>query len=379
MALTQVPIELSSTPGIVDNSNATAITIDSSENVGIGTTSPAKTLQVSQGTNATATTIRIENTDTTIDAAQTANAIEFYTNDASTGGTGVTGKISHVAVNAGSTYALAFSSYNGSSLSEAMRIDTGGDLLVGKTATAISSEGIEARNNGLLVATRDSNQVAILNRKTTEGDILAFYKDSASIGSIGVKNSDLTVGTGDTGLRFTDSTNQIWAVDTTDGSSRDAAVDLGNSTVRFRDLYLSGGAYLGGTGSANYLDDYEEGTWTPTIGQGTIGSNYARYIKVGNIVKVSALISTFSDRTSTSAVAIGGIPFVSNGAAIAVGSTLSRYINAGTGGDPIAYTAVGNSVIHLYVMTKAANYVNVQHSHLSSSNALIYFDITYEV
>jgi len=39
MALTQVPIELSSTPGIVDNSNATAITIDSSENVLVGKTS----------------------------------------------------------------------------------------------------------------------------------------------------------------------------------------------------------------------------------------------------------------------------------------------------------------------------------------------------
>ena len=38
MASTKVPIELSSTPGIVDNSNATAITIDSSENVGIGVT-----------------------------------------------------------------------------------------------------------------------------------------------------------------------------------------------------------------------------------------------------------------------------------------------------------------------------------------------------
>jgi len=38
MASTKVPIELSSTPGIVDNSNATAITIDSSENVGIGCT-----------------------------------------------------------------------------------------------------------------------------------------------------------------------------------------------------------------------------------------------------------------------------------------------------------------------------------------------------
>ena len=37
------------------------------------------------------------------------------------------------------------------------------------------------------------------------------------------------------------------------------------------DLTLSGGVYLGGTGAANYLDDYEEGTWTATLG-GT-GSN----------------------------------------------------------------------------------------------------------
>jgi len=46
MAITQVPIELSSTPGIVDNSNATAITIDSSENVGIGTNLPTSRLQL---------------------------------------------------------------------------------------------------------------------------------------------------------------------------------------------------------------------------------------------------------------------------------------------------------------------------------------------
>lgn len=35
---TKIPVELSSTPGISDSSNATAITIDSGENVGIGTT-----------------------------------------------------------------------------------------------------------------------------------------------------------------------------------------------------------------------------------------------------------------------------------------------------------------------------------------------------
>ena len=43
---TKIPAELSSTPGISDSSNATAITIDSSERVGIGTTSPAAPLHI---------------------------------------------------------------------------------------------------------------------------------------------------------------------------------------------------------------------------------------------------------------------------------------------------------------------------------------------
>jgi hypothetical protein len=49
MALTKVSRGLLST-GIVDNSNATAITIDSSENVGIGTSSPLQALHVNSGT-----------------------------------------------------------------------------------------------------------------------------------------------------------------------------------------------------------------------------------------------------------------------------------------------------------------------------------------
>jgi hypothetical protein len=46
MANTKIPIELSSTPSIVDNGDATAITIDSSERVGINTSSPAKKLHI---------------------------------------------------------------------------------------------------------------------------------------------------------------------------------------------------------------------------------------------------------------------------------------------------------------------------------------------
>ena len=56
---TKVPAELSSTPSIVDNGDATAITIDSSELVGIGTTSPATHLHLE---SSAATQFRIRTT-----------------------------------------------------------------------------------------------------------------------------------------------------------------------------------------------------------------------------------------------------------------------------------------------------------------------------
>jgi hypothetical protein len=54
---TKIPVELSSTPGIVDGSNATAITIDSSEKVGIGTGSPSTLLHLDGTTNHTYLTV----------------------------------------------------------------------------------------------------------------------------------------------------------------------------------------------------------------------------------------------------------------------------------------------------------------------------------
>ena len=51
---TKIPVELSSTPGISDSSDATAITITSAEKVGIGTTSPSEKLEVNGTVKATA-------------------------------------------------------------------------------------------------------------------------------------------------------------------------------------------------------------------------------------------------------------------------------------------------------------------------------------
>jgi hypothetical protein len=118
-------------------------------------------------------------------------------------------------------------------------IDSTGNVLVGKTATAVSSVGIEVRNNGLLVATRDSNKAALLNRQTTDGDILEFRKDGTTVGSIGVALSDNLYLSGvDAGLGC--GTGAIYPA-TTIGQPSDNDTDLGTSSTRFDDIYATNG------------------------------------------------------------------------------------------------------------------------------------------
>ena len=103
-----------------------------------------------------------------------------------------------------------------------------------------------------------------------------------------------------------------------DAEYANIAGDTFTGAVTGTDLTLSGGVYLGGTGSANYLDDYEEGVWTPTVeGATTAGSctytlRAAIYVKTGSLVTVYGRVS-FSGHTGTGQLRVTGVPFVNNG------------------------------------------------------------------
>lgn len=68
---------------------------------------------------------------------------------------------------------------------------------------------------------------------------------------------------------------------------------------------------------ANVLDDYEEGSWTPTIGgsSGGAGQTYATqtgsYIKIGRVVLVNFKVILTAKGTITGVPIIGGLPFAS--------------------------------------------------------------------
>jgi len=73
----------------------------------------------------------------------------------------------------------------------------------------------------------------------------------------------------------------------------------------------SSGVYLGGTGSANYLDDYEEGTWTPTTSSGSWTIPVATYVKIGSLVFCRGQVVATS---TVNPVDFGGLPFTTSGA-----------------------------------------------------------------
>ena len=199
--------------------------------------------------------------------------------------------------------------------STAITINDSETVMIGKTADNTTDVGVVNGSTGYIYATRDGNIPLVLNRKTSDGTIQQFRKDNTTIGSFASQSGGIaaylgssyaTLGAGDTGIFFSPDNDNIIPVTATSSSTRDNAIDLGSSSGRFKNLYLSGGAYLGGTGSANYLDDYEEGTWTPVHG-GNNMTGTATYTKIGRYVYIAGDV-TSATGSSTSAT-ISGLPF----------------------------------------------------------------------
>jgi len=120
---------------------------------------------------------------------------------------------------------------------------------------------------------------------------------------------------GTTGLA-TDSTSAVVeAVSLNHPSSSTAAItmDASNNVTLASNLTMTGGIYLGGTGSANLLDDVETGSWTPNFSTSgftqSISSTSGFYTKVGRLVTVQWIASLASAGYMSSLSVVNNLPF----------------------------------------------------------------------
>lgn len=77
--------------------------------------------------------------------------------------------------------------------------------------------------------------------------------------------------------------------------------------------------------AANTLDDYEEGTWTPVVSDGTFNaSTYSfqvgHYVKVGKVVNIRGYVRTSDLGSVAGSIRITGLPFTSDSTASSYGS-----------------------------------------------------------
>ena len=154
----------------------------------------------------------------------------------------------------------------------------------------------------------------------------AISGTTGTFSSTGSFSDQLTVASG------SDSTRGLRVTGGASGGTEIAQFRTNNGTVRFtvnNNVTLNSGNLVvatsgagidfsatgdgSGTDTSELLDDYEEGTWTPTVTGGAITSNGAYYTKIGRVVHwylYATITNTANDSTQ---FRIYGLPYTVGG------------------------------------------------------------------
>ena len=237
------PLELRAEYFVFKPEGTERMRIDSSGNVGIGTSSPASKLHIFDGGSSVNNTITFGNPSATPKAEikHTASGNEFL-NISCKGTTSGFGNI-------------AF--YTGATPDERMRIDSSGNLLVSKTSSSITNTGTTFESSGRFFTTANGQEAAILNRQTSDGDILQFRKDNTTtVGSIAnTGTSPIFRNVNEDGISILTDGGQAKLVSTNSSGLADNDGDIGAASYRWDDIYATNGTIQ--TSDRNEKQDIE--------------------------------------------------------------------------------------------------------------------------
>ena len=315
--------------------------VNSSGNVGIGTTTPDKNLHIKNGDSGSsysadgADLLIIENNDSVgIDLrSPAANSGNIFFSDASARSQG-----------------RVFYDHNNDSMSlctngvgnERMRIDASGNVGIGTSSPQTKL---------------DVTGTSVIGRfkSTNNNYVLALQGNNASQQSF--------IGT-------TSSGDMVFA--TGSGVSE---------RIRLRE---GGGlTFNGDTAADNALDDYEEGTWTGLLNGGNFTATQTNFVytKIGRQVTVNGTLTAFSSSSNSSNIELTGLPFsTASGISFAGPAFFSKVNKYNNYGYPQACRVEegSNRIIFMYNGEGANGQFPVRYGDLNNtSDSRIQFTATY--
>jgi len=231
---------------------------------------------------------------------------------------------------------------------EAMRIDSSGRVGIGTTPSG--SDGIF----------------------TVSINSIGFY-----LGYDASYDNYYTAGSSGTQIFRTGNTERA-RIPSTGGIQSVTTISVGNATPSTSGAGITFPATQSASSDANTLDDYEEGTWTPTlanIGTGTYATNTGSYTKIGNRVYLTVVLDINTTGTASGDLQINGFPF----------TTVSAEPNRSVSGNLLCGSWSSNGTPNIVFMNNNATTATIQdnqgntvRTHANMGTGSFRFDISYQ-
>jgi hypothetical protein len=249
------------------------------------------------------------------------NGIAFTNDD----GGHVGGAIIHIDKGSNNLGDLAFyTAASSSTPEERLRIDSSGRVGIGNDSPVASTALFGGTQNCLKVAGSAAPQVRIVSDTANQADLILQAGNSGADAYIAnaASNGDIVFSTHN-------------------GTSQG---------TRLRILDDGGICFGSDTAAANALDDYEEGTFSPTLGGQASGQSYTnqhgQYTKIGNMVTCTVHLKLAGDPGSSSnGVSVENLPYTSVTTDGSMGGAFMNYNDdwVNTSGVTGNFTAMVNS------------------------------------
>jgi hypothetical protein len=265
---------------------------------------------------------------------------------------------------------------NANSPALASSVGTKGDYYVVGTAGSTNLNGISNWGVGDLA--------------TFNGSVWQRVEGGADLNGVNLSvsgTSTLSGLTASTALALNASKEIVSVTNTGTGSNVLATTPtlVGDVTLSTGNLVVSNGKGIdfsatSGAGTSELLADYEEGTWTPSVGgTATYAAQTGYYTKIGNFVKLRFLM-TISVLGTGSTTTISGIPFTpSSNQPVIVGGVACYVNNLATAALSIGVYAQNDATIKFFSRNSSLTTATNQTVAVIGDSFDVYAEVSYQV